>query len=198
MPVEVGVQSRGIVLPGLADETADSRLHDLLRVVGEEVGEGKDVVQIAGADEEPGRDHGGPASERVCRTGQHVQRRPIAVVQVAAHDMWRCPVDQVPRVDQVMLVHVKLVEGRALLVRDPAASGTEIHDAHRPHTMQVLVRRQEQSDIAQGHVDHRLAEAEHLAHGGCATSRELLQGCCEVDRGRNGGVMHGFEHRDSY
>jgi hypothetical protein len=68
MPVEVGAQSQGVVLPGLTDETANSRLHDLLGVVGEEVGERIGVVQIAAANEVPGRDDGRPPSPRVCRT----------------------------------------------------------------------------------------------------------------------------------
>ena len=67
MSVEVGAQSLGVALPGLTDETADSRLHDLLGVVGEEVGECEGVVQVAAADEVPGRDDGRPPSPRVCR-----------------------------------------------------------------------------------------------------------------------------------
>jgi len=62
MSVEVGEQSLRIVLPRLADETANSRLHDLLGVVGEEVSERKGVVQIAAANEVPGRDDGRPPS----------------------------------------------------------------------------------------------------------------------------------------
>ena len=67
MSVEVGAQSLGVVLPGLTDETANSRLHDLLGVVGEEVGERKGVVQIAAANEVPGCDDGRPSSPPVRR-----------------------------------------------------------------------------------------------------------------------------------
>ena len=60
MSVEVGAESLGVVLPGLADETANSRLHDLLGVVGKEVGERKGVIEFAEPDEVPGCDDGRP------------------------------------------------------------------------------------------------------------------------------------------
>jgi hypothetical protein len=41
MSVEVGAQSLGVALPGLTDETANSRLHNLLGVVCEEVSKRK-------------------------------------------------------------------------------------------------------------------------------------------------------------
>ena len=56
MSVEVGAQSLGVVLPGLTDETADCRLHDLLGVVCQEVSKRKRVVQVAAANEVPGCD----------------------------------------------------------------------------------------------------------------------------------------------
>ena len=56
MSVEVGAQSLRVALPGLTDETANSRLHDLLGVVCQEVSKRKRVVQVAAANEVPGCD----------------------------------------------------------------------------------------------------------------------------------------------
>ena len=80
------------------------------------------------------------------------------VVEVAADDVGRSTINQIPGVDVVMLAQVEVVQGCSLFIGDPGASGPEVHHAHRAYSVEVIVRGEEQAHLVERHLDHRLGQ----------------------------------------
>ena len=124
--VEEGPQPREVAFAGFADPAAHGLLHQLDRVVNEDLGEGECVVELAAPDEEPRGDYRCPPLPPVARPGQVVQRIAGPVGQVATDNVWGGAIDQVPGVDPIMTTQVELVQvattvGKGAATAEPAS-----------------------------------------------------------------------------
>ena len=106
---EVG-EPLGVEVAGRAQHPAQGLLHERLGIVGERLGERERVVDLAALQERERR-HERRASlgpEPGCR--EPGERRAVAVEQIAADDVARREVDEVPLVDAVVAAQVEVVE----------------------------------------------------------------------------------------
>ena len=102
VPVEEFDQASGVALAGFADPSADRLLHQVLRVIGQDVGDGERVVQVVLPDEEVRGHDRAPPLPPVGGSGKDVQRIAWLVGEVPTDHIRSGAIDQVPRVDAIV------------------------------------------------------------------------------------------------
>ena len=157
-------QARRVDVAGRTQHPAQRLLHERLGIVGERLGEGVRIVELASLQEREGRhERGAPLGPEIgCREPR--QRRAVAVDQIAADDVTRGEVDEVPLVDAVVAAQVQLVELGSAIAGRAAVRRRLAHDAARERAH--LVRRlfEQRLELSDGQVECGLGELEHGAH----------------------------------
>jgi hypothetical protein len=158
-----------ILLSRLAEHSAGHRLHELVLVLGEDLGEREGVVELAPADEVKGGEHRYPPLPPIVRAREPEQDISVLVGQVSADDVVGADVDEVPGVDAVGPPQVQLVE-LVLSGRGGARSRRLLsHHADRADPRLVGGLLEELLDLLGGHLDIPCSERDDLAHPNAPT-----------------------------
>ena len=163
-PIEEVEQVIGVPLAGLAHPSADGLLDQIVIIVDQHLGDRERLRGVALSDEVIRGDDGGSALTHLLGPSQLVEDVARLVEQVAADDVRRAPIHQVPRVDPVVPTDVEIEQLFATLRCRARAAGLEVHDADRPDAGLVDRAVEQDLHLVQRHVGERLRQREDIAH----------------------------------
>jgi hypothetical protein len=164
VPVEVCEQASGIALARFADPPADRLLHEILRVVGEEVADGERVIEVVVPNEEVCRYDRRTPFPPLGGSGEVIQRFARLVGEIPPDYVWSSAVDQVPGVDQVVTPYIELVQLPTTRLRCAAPAGLEVHDTDCSDSRLVIGDPKQGIDLGGRHPGEFLGQGENEPH----------------------------------